>query len=106
MQCEQLIRHMKDWFLHVKNETMAPARMMQFADQHIKKCAICQEDPDIHDEIEKIREFILPESKIPKALRRNSQSPTPEISPNEKTEPAAAPKPVIDSSALWDADTD
>ena len=48
---------------------MAPARMVQFIKQHVASCAICQEDPDIQDEIVKITEIILPESKIPKAVR-------------------------------------
>ena len=85
MQCNQLIRLIKGWFLHVKDETMAPARMMQFIDQHIKECEICREDPDLPEEIEKIRAFVLPESKIPKAYRAQNKTPTPEISPDTET---------------------
>ena len=85
MQCNQLIRLSKGWFLHVKDETMAPARMMQFIDQHIKECEICRKDPDLPEEIEKIREFVLPESKIPKAYRAKNKTPTPEISPDTET---------------------
>ena len=61
---------------------MAPARMMQFADKHIKGCEACQQDPDLAEEIEKIREFVLPESKIPKS-ERDEEDATPEISPDE-----------------------
>jgi len=89
MQCNQLIRLSKGWFLHVKDETMAPARMMQFIDQHIKECEICREDPDLPEEIEKIRDFVLPESKIPKAYRAKNKTPTPEISPDTE---AASPE--------------
>ena len=74
---------MKDWFLHVKEETMAPARMMQFTDKHISTCEVCQQDPDLLLEIEKIREFVLPESKIPKSERDDDEKLTPEISPDE-----------------------
>ncbi len=81
MQCNQLIRLTKTWFLHVKDETMAPARMMQFVDDHIKECDVCREDPDLHQEIEKIREFVLPESKIPKAYRAQNKTISPDISP-------------------------
>lgn len=69
MQCERLIGLAKSWYLHVQDETMAPARMVSFIKDHVQKCAICQEDPDIHDEITKITEIILPKSKIPKAVR-------------------------------------
>jgi len=93
MQCNQLIRLIKGWFLHVKEETMAPARMMQFVDQHIKECEMCQEDPDLHQEIEEIRKFILPESKIPKAYRTKAEPPTPEISPTVEPEVKSETKP-------------
>lgn len=62
---------------------MAPARMMQFADKHIKFCATCQQDSDLVEEIEKIRAFVLPESKIPKS-ERDDEDATPDISPDEE----------------------
>ncbi|MBM9538081.1 hypothetical protein [Desulfobulbus alkaliphilus] len=62
---------------------MAPARMMQFVDNHVKGCPICQTDLLLPEEIEKIREFVLPEAKIPKAARTQDDSSTPEISPDE-----------------------
>ena len=63
---------------------MAPARMMQFVDQHVKNCPVCQSDLLLPDEVEKIREFVLPESKIPKAARSLDDSSTPEISPDDE----------------------
>lgn len=86
MECEQLIRLIKDWYVRVKQETMAPARMMQFVDQHVKGCRNCQSDLLLPEEIEKIREFILPESKIVKPIRSSDDSSTPEISPDEGDE--------------------
>lgn len=65
---------------------MAPARMMQFVDQHVKSCPVCQSDLLLPDEVEKIREFVLPESKIPKAARPLDDSSTPEISPDDEDE--------------------
>ena len=62
---------------------MAPARMMEFIDNHIKQCPVCQSETGLAAEIEKIREFVLPESKIPKAVREKGKKSTPEISPNE-----------------------
>ncbi len=69
MQCERLIKQIKAWYLHVQNETMAPARMISFIENHASQCDICQADPDLPEEIAKITEIILPESKIPKAVR-------------------------------------
>jgi len=70
MQCERLIGMIKTWYLSVKNETMAPARMVSFMEQHVASCPICKEDLEVEAEISKITEIILPESKIPKAVRQ------------------------------------
>lgn len=48
---------------------MAPARMISFIEQHVDHCEVCQADPDIQDEIAKITEIIVPETKLPKAMR-------------------------------------
>ena len=53
MQCERLIQLAKNWFGHVKDETMAPARMIQFIKDHVATCDICLADSDLNDEIEK-----------------------------------------------------
>jgi hypothetical protein len=73
MQCERLIKLVKTWYIHVKDETMAPARMVQFIKQHVEECPICLDDRDIQDEIERITEIVLPESKIPKAVRMKQE---------------------------------
>jgi hypothetical protein len=69
MQCERLIKQIKIWYFHVQNETMAPARMINFIETHASQCDICMADPDLPQEITRITEIILPESKIPKAVR-------------------------------------
>ena len=86
MECKKLVRLIKEWYVCVKQETMAPVRMMQFVDKHTRNCEICRQDPDLPEEIEKIREFVVPESKIPKAVRVQEEKTTPEISPEEANE--------------------
>ncbi len=44
--------------------------MVSFMEQHAATCEVCLQDPDLKDEIAKITELILPESKIPKAIRQ------------------------------------
>lgn len=73
MQCERLMKLSKSWFVHVRDETMAPARMISFMKKHAEECSLCQNDPDLNDEIAKITELILPESKIPKAVRMQQE---------------------------------
>ncbi|MDD3815215.1 MAG: hypothetical protein PHZ02_11300 [Desulfocapsaceae bacterium] len=64
---------------------MAPARMISFIENHASQCDICLADPDLQEEIAKITEMILPESKIPKAVRLQ-QDEAEEESPEEEDE--------------------
>lgn len=81
MQCNQLLRLIKNWYTHVKQETMAPARMMQFVEDHIKECEICRDEQELVYEIDKIRDRVLPDSKLPKAFRSPQNTLTPDIFP-------------------------
>lgn len=85
MQCERLVKLTKNWYLHVKDETMAPARMIQFIKNHVATCEICQNDKDLEEEIEKITELILPDSKIPKAVRMQQEKEEQENAAEENT---------------------
>jgi hypothetical protein len=73
MQCERLIKLIKSWYIHVQGETMAPARMVSFMKKHAESCEICLQDADLSEEIAKITEIVLPESKIPKAIRQKNE---------------------------------
>ncbi len=72
MQCERLIKMIKSWYVSVREETMAPARMVSFMEQHTATCEVCLGDPALKEEIAKIVEIVLPESKIPKAIRQQN----------------------------------
>ena len=67
MKCNRLISLIKNWYLKVQEEAMAPARMVAFMEQHIAQCEECLADPDVRQEADKIREIVLPPSKVPKA---------------------------------------
>ena len=85
MQCDRLIKQIKSWYTHVKDETMAPARMVSFIEKHIETCDTCLADPELKEEVAKITELILPESKIPKAVRQqNSKIKAEEESEDEE----------------------
>lgn len=66
MKCNRLISLVKNWYLKVQEESMAPARMVAFMEKHISQCEECLADPDVKQEAAKIREIVLPPSKIPK----------------------------------------
>ncbi len=66
MKCDRLIVLVKGWYLKVQEEAMAPARMVDFMEKHILQCEECLADPDVKQEVEKIRVIVLPPSKVPK----------------------------------------
>ena len=66
MKCDRLMSLVKNWYLKVQEEAMAPARMVAFMEKHILQCEECLADPDVKQEVEKIREIVLPPSKVPK----------------------------------------
>lgn len=51
--------------MKVREDALAPARMMEFIHRHIRQCAVCQDDPDLPQEVEKIREFIRAPEVVP-----------------------------------------
>ena len=64
MECDRLKRLIKNWYVQVQDETMAPARMVAFMRQHVADCAICLRDPFVRPEIEKITNIVLPPEKL------------------------------------------
>lgn len=71
MECERLIKLIKNWYIQVQDEAMAPARMVDFMRTHLADCPVCKVDPVVDIEVKKIIEIILPASKIPKAVRKD-----------------------------------
>ena len=99
MQCDRLIKQIKSWYIHVKDETMAPARMVSFMERHIETCDICLNDPGLKEEVAKITELILPESKITKAVRQqNSSVDTGDEEDEEEVEDEVEEEDEVESS--------
>lgn len=73
MECERLIKLVKNWYVQVQDESMAPARMVDFMNQHLEDCAICMGDPGVEIEVKRITEIVLPPAKIPKAVRKAAE---------------------------------
>ncbi len=86
---------------------MAPARMISFMEQHVDECPVCQDDPDIKDEIAKITELILPESKIPKAVRMQNEAAEREAEEDdEEEEEKDSDTDTDDEEDVYDDDDD
>lgn len=73
MNCERFIKLIKNWYVQVQDEAMAPARMVDFMRAHLADCAICKADLTVEAEVKKIIEIVLPPTKIPKAVRREDE---------------------------------
>jgi hypothetical protein len=71
MECERLKKLVKNWYLQVQDESMAPARMVDFMRNHVADCSTCMADPLIEIEVKRIIAIVLPAAKIPKAIRQD-----------------------------------
>lgn len=71
MECERLNRLVRSWYVQVQEEALAPARMVEFMEKHLKGCDSCLADPDVRAEVKKITEIVLPPSKMIKAVRED-----------------------------------
>ncbi|MBU0485707.1 MAG: hypothetical protein KKB30_14475 [Proteobacteria bacterium] len=73
MECKRLTKLVKDWYMHVQDETLAPARMVAFMKKHIAECETCLLDVVVISEVERITAIVLPPSKIPKAVKKAAE---------------------------------
>jgi ribosomal protein L12E/L44/L45/RPP1/RPP2 len=60
--------------------------MISFIENHANHCDTCLADPDLQEEISRITEIVLPESKIPKAVRLQQEQAEEEASEEEEEE--------------------
>jgi hypothetical protein len=74
MECERLKKLIKNWYIQVQDESMAPARMVDFMRNHVEDCMTCMGDPLIEIEVKRITEIVLPPAKVPKAVRKDKDS--------------------------------
>ncbi len=70
MECKRLNRMIRDWYVQVQGETLAPARMVEFMHDHAETCDTCFVDPNIQEEIKKITAIVLPPSKMTKKPKK------------------------------------
>ena len=69
MECERFKKLLKSWYIQVQNESLAPARMVDFMENHVADCPLCLMDPDAKKDIAKIITLILPQDKLRQTVR-------------------------------------
>ncbi len=60
MQCERLKRLVRNWGEQIVEDALAPARMVEFVERHIKACDVCRADSTISSDAHKIRKMVVP----------------------------------------------
>ncbi|MDA3834417.1 MAG: hypothetical protein PF495_13615 [Spirochaetales bacterium] len=96
MECKRLNRMIRDWYVQVQDETLAPARMVEFMQDHAETCDTCFVDPTLAEEMKKITAIVLPPSKMTKKPKKK-QVPL---------EPTVAALAAIESGKSDDDDDD
>jgi len=69
MECERFKKLLKSWYIQVQNESLAPARMVDFMENHVADCPVCLMDPEAKKDITKIITLILPQDKLRQTIR-------------------------------------
>lgn len=70
MECQRLNKMIRAWYVQVQDETLAPARMVEFMEKHVRNCDECLMDLGIDEEIKKITAIVLPPSKMTKPPKK------------------------------------
>ncbi len=70
MECQRLNKMIRSWYVQVQDETLAPARMVEFMEKHVRSCDECLLDPGIREELKKITAIVLPPSKMTKPPKK------------------------------------
>ena len=78
MECQRLNKMIRAWYVQVQDETLAPARMVEFMEKHVKNCDECLMDLGIDEELKKITAIVLPPSKMTKPPKK-AEKPMPEM---------------------------
>jgi hypothetical protein len=69
MECERFKKLLKSWYIQVQNESLAPARMVDFMENHVAECSVCIMDPEAKKDIAKIITLVLPQDKLKQTVR-------------------------------------
>lgn len=60
MQCERLKKLVRNWGKQIVEDALAPARMIEFVERHIRDCSVCQADSAVSRDPSKIRKMVTP----------------------------------------------
>ncbi len=60
MQCERLKRLVRNWGEQIVEDALAPARMVEFVERHIRACDVCRADSTISPDAHRIRKMVVP----------------------------------------------
>lgn len=86
MECTRLVKLVKSWYLQVKDEALAPARMVAFMEKHVAECPVCMVDDGVRQEVDRITRIVLPPSKTSKPKAADEEEDEVETAEEETTD--------------------
>jgi hypothetical protein len=96
MECERFKRLLKTWYIQVQNESLAPARMVDFMENHVSDCSVCLMDPTAKKDIAKIITLILPQDKLRQATKSPDTADQDDFSDDTDDTTESADEDVVD----------
>lgn len=59
MQCERLRRLCRSWGDQIVEDALAPARMLEFVERHMRSCEVCLTDESVSTESSRLRKLLV-----------------------------------------------
>lgn len=87
MECERFKKLLKSWYIQVQNESLAPARMVDFMENHVTDCPVCLMDPEAKKDVAKIITLVLPQDKLRQTVRSTPSGDSDELADEAEETP-------------------
>lgn len=96
MECERFKKLLKSWYIQVQNESLAPARMVDFMENHVADCPVCLMDPEAKKDITKIITLVLPQDKLRQTIRAAQSGDADELADEIDESSGSADEEVVE----------
>jgi len=106
MECERFKKLLKSWYIQVQNESLAPARMVDFMENHVADCPVCLMDPEAKKDIAKIITLVLPQEKLRQAVRSSPSADQEDLVDDIEESGEIVEDEVVDDEETGDAKDD
>lgn len=106
MECERFKRLLKTWYIQIQNESLAPARMVDFMENHVTDCPVCLMDPEAKKDIAKIITLILPQDKLRQTAKAAQSADQDDLADDAEDTGESTDDDVVEDDEATDDDDD